>query len=462
MSIKLPTGHISMAKHSRTVKFSPILILYDVLYVPDFNYNLLSVSKLNSSLNNIVNFNGFQCLIQDKKTMRMIGSGDKREDLYYLNFDSKLACSASKTIHSNIPLPDSALWHFRLGHLSFSRMNFLKSCFPFVHVDCKATCDVCHFAKHKKLPFPDSCNKASKPFDLIHFDIWGPISVPSVHKHVYFLTVVDDYSRYTWLTLMKTKSETRQHVIDFITLIENHFNYNVKTVKSDNGPEFNIPQFYASKGILHQTSCVETPQQNARVERKHQHILNITRALLFQSHLPKSFWSYVAVHAVFIMNRVPSPLLQNQSPYFLLHKMQPDLHQLKVFGSLAYASTLQAHISKLASRARKCIFLGYKSGMKGVVLLDIHSMQIFVSRNVTHHESILPYQSHSSAIPWNYHTNIQSVSDISPAPKTEIVYDVSPLSLDSPPFNPDNISSPPPLPQPFYLNLLDSGLNQLI
>ena len=100
--------------------------------------------------------------------------------------------------------------------------------------------------------------------------------------------------------------------------------------------------------------------------------------------------------------------------------------------------------------------------MKGVVLLDIHSMQIFVSRNVTHHESILPYQSHSSAIPWNYHTNIQSVSDISPAPKTEIVYDVSPLSLDSPPFNPDNISSPPPLPQPFYLNLLYSGLNQLI
>jgi hypothetical protein len=103
--------------------------------------------------------------------MRMIGSSDKREDLYYLNLENKLACSASKTIHSNIPLPDSALWHFRLGHLSFSRMNLLKSSFPFVHVDSKATCDVCHFAKHRKLPFPDSGNKASKPFDLIHFDI---------------------------------------------------------------------------------------------------------------------------------------------------------------------------------------------------------------------------------------------------------------------------------------------------
>jgi len=101
--------------------------------------------------------------------------------------------------------------------------------------------------------------------------------------------------------------------------------------------------------------------------------LNITRAGLFQSNLSKTFWSYVVVHAIFIMNRVSSPLLQIRSPYFLLHKKLPDLHQLKVFGFLAFASTLQAHRSKFASRARKCVFLGYKSGMKGVLLLDIHS-----------------------------------------------------------------------------------------
>jgi len=220
----------------------------------------------------------------------------------------------------------------------------------------------------------------------------------------------------------------------------------VKIVRSDNGPEFTIPQFYASKGILHQTSCVETPQQNARVERKHQSILNITRALLFQSHLPKSFWSYAAVHAVFIMNKVHTPILQNQSPYFLMHKIQPDLHQLKVFGSLPYASTLQAHRSKLASRARKCIFLGYKSGMKGVVLLDIHSKQIFVSGNVTH-QCILPYHSNPSNISWNYHTNIflestsETVSDISPLPTYESAFAISLIPDNSPPPL-TNITSP--------------------
>jgi hypothetical protein len=217
------------------------------------------------------------------------------------------------------------------------------------------------------------------PFDLIHFDIWCPISISCIHKHSYFLTAIDDFSRYTWITLMKSKSETRQHVINFITLIENQHDCHVKIVRSDNGHEFIIPQFYASKGILYQTSCVETPQQNARVERKHQHILNITRALLFQSNLPKPFWSYATTHVVFIMNRVPSPILNNQSPYFLLHKKRFDLHQLKVFGSLAYASTIQSHRMKLDSGARKCVFLGFKSGMKGVILLDINSKQLFVS-----------------------------------------------------------------------------------
>jgi len=335
----------------------------------------------------------------------MIGSGERREELYYLTPPDKMGCSSSIVNSPSTLLPDSALWHFRLGHLSFSRMNTLHSKFPFVNVDSKATCDVCHFAKHRKHPFIPSCNKAKQPFELIHFDIWGPISIKSIHGHSYFLTAVNDFSRYTWLTLMKTKAKTIKHIVDFITLIENQFSCQVKIIRSDNGPEFLMPTFYSSKGILHQRSCVETPQQNARVERKHQHILNIVRALLFQSNLPKQFWSYAAIHAVLIMNRVTSPIIDNNTPYFLLHKQTPDLNQLKVFGSLVFSSTLQANRNKLASRARKCAFLGYKHGMKGVVLIDIHNKEIFVSRNVTHHENIFPYQPVSSPPLWHYYSN---------------------------------------------------------
>jgi hypothetical protein len=116
---------------------------------------------------------------------------------------------------------------------------------------------------------------------------------------------------------MKSKSETKLHVQNLIKLIETQFNVKTKCVRTDNGPEFFMNEFFAKTGIVHQTSCVETPQQNARVERKHQHILNIARALLFQSHLPKQFWSYAVTHAVFLMNRIPSPTLNNKSLVFL-------------------------------------------------------------------------------------------------------------------------------------------------
>jgi hypothetical protein len=114
------------------------------------------------------------------------------------------------------------------------------------------------------------------------------------------------------------------------------------------------------------------------------------------------------------MNRIPTPILQYQSPYFLLHNSDPDIHSLKVFGSLVFASTLQNHRSKLDLRARKCIFLGYKSGVMvmGAILLDIHSKNIFLSGNVTHHEHIFPYQSSLPKVPWDYHSSAHFDNDL--------------------------------------------------
>jgi len=183
--------------------------------------------------------------------------------------------------------------------------------------------------------------------------------------------------------LLKSKGEVRQYIQDFIKLIENQHSARVKAIRIDNGPEFAIPQFYASKGIVHQTSCVESPQKNGRVEGKHQHVPNVGRALLFQSKLPKQFWSYAILHATYIINRVPNTLLKNESPYFLLYNHIPNLHDLKVFGSLCYASTLHSHRTKLAPRARKCIFLDYKHGVKETVLLDL-TMNIYYHVNLLH------------------------------------------------------------------------------
>jgi hypothetical protein len=111
------------------------------------------------------------------------------------------------------------------------------------------------------------------------------------------------------------------------------------------------------------------------------------------------------------MNRIPAPNLQNKSPYTLLYNSVPDLTTLKVFGSLVFAFTLQSHRTKLDHRARKCIFLGYKPGVKGVVLLDLQNHSIFLSRDVTHHEHLFPYQSSSPKTPWQYHSTCPTPID---------------------------------------------------
>ncbi|KAK2375797.1 putative mitochondrial protein [Trifolium repens] len=452
MIIKLPNGDHVTTKISGTIVFSPWLSITGVLYVPTFNVNLISVSLLCQDAQCLVKFTNTTCTFQDQKSLKMIGSAERRDGLYYL-LQTNQTCASSN--HSNLQLfpsannaciPDSALWHFRLGHLSSSRLALLQSHFPFIHNNPNSVCDICHFAKHRKLPFVHSYHKANKFFDLIHFDIWGPISIKSVHHHSYFLTAVDDYSRYTWIILMKTKSEARQHVQNFIIFAETQHNCSVNSIRTDNGPEFIMPTYYASKGILHQSSCVETPQQNGRVERKHQQILNIGRALLIQSNLPKSFWSYAVSHAIYIMNRVPTPVLKNKSPYLLLYQVEPDMSSLKVFGSLAFASTLHSHRTKLDLRAKKCLFLGYKTGVKGVVLFDILNKTIFVSRDVTYHEHIFPYQSTSPKVPWDYNTSVVSSTPITIIHDSDVTLADKSLSSSCDPVPNSTTSEPTPVP----------------
>lgn len=97
--------------------------------------------------------------------------------------------------------------------------------------------------------------------------------------------------------------------------------------------------FFASVETLHQYSCVQTPQQNSVVERKHQHMLNVARSLLFQSKVPMKFWDECVLTTAFLINRTPMVLLSSKNPYSILHNTEADYSILRVFGCLAYAST---------------------------------------------------------------------------------------------------------------------------
>jgi len=82
------------------------------------------------------------------------------------------------------------------------------------------------------------------PFDMFHMDIWGPYSTPLIHMHTYFLTTVDDYSRYTLVSLLKGKFQVQSLVQNFIAYVERQHNVVIKIARTDNGPELALRAFF--------------------------------------------------------------------------------------------------------------------------------------------------------------------------------------------------------------------------
>ncbi|CAH9071582.1 unnamed protein product [Cuscuta epithymum] len=206
------------------------------------------------------------------------------------------------------------------------------------------------------------------------------------------MTLVDDFSRAVWVYLLRDKKEVYRFFLSFIATVEKQFEVPVKIVRSDNGTEFKcLLPYFEERGIIFQTSCIHTPQQNGRVERKHRHILNVARALMFQANVPILLWGECVLTAVHLINRTPSGLLDGRTPYEVLTGKTPDFHHLRVFGCLAFAHNVKTGGDKFLPRSRKCVFIGYPNGKKGWKMFHCDTEDIFVSRDVQFHEDVFPF-----------------------------------------------------------------------
>ena len=195
-------------------------------------------------------------------------------------------------------------------------------------------------------------------------------------------------------------------------MVERQFEKKVRVLRSDNGGEFMcLKSYFGKEGILHQTSCVYTPQQNGRAERKHRHILNVARSLMFQESIPIRFWGECLLAACHVINRTPSTLLQGKTPYEMLYGKTPDFSQLRVFGSLCFAHKQSRHKDKFGERSRRCVFVGYPFGQKGWRVYDIQKKEFFVSRDVVFNEYEFPFATLASdeSPPLTTHSSPQAV-----------------------------------------------------
>jgi len=182
--------------------------------------------------------------------------------------------------------------HCRLGHLSFKTLrNMFPSLFKNLDVE-QFHCEICEFTKHHRVSFPISDSRYVSPFTIIHSDIWGPYNIPNISKAKGFVTFIDDCTRMTWVYLLKRKSDVSHILPNFTNMIRNQFGVSIKGFRTDNGRDyFNqiLSPYFEKEWIIHQSFCVNTPQQNGLAERKNRHLLETTRALLFQHQVPKNY-----------------------------------------------------------------------------------------------------------------------------------------------------------------------------
>uniref|UniRef100_A0A2N9G0B3 Integrase catalytic domain-containing protein n=1 Tax=Fagus sylvatica TaxID=28930 RepID=A0A2N9G0B3_FAGSY len=364
------------------------LTLSDVLYLPEFPFNLLSVHKLTLALNCSVAFYPSHCEFQDLKTKRMIGGGFVKDGLYYFQPSSTSIPSA---LHStNSPYQ----WHCRLGHPSSVNLKHLVPTLP---TFSNFNCETCELSKHHRATFKlrtdDPC---LHPFELVHSDIWGPARTTGLCDARYFVTFIDDHSRLTWVYVLKDRSQLFSVFQSFYAEISNQFNAKLLAFRTDNAREYldsAFQQFLESRGIIHQTSCVRTPQQNGIAERKNGPILAIARALMLQMNVPKLFWADAVLTAAYLLNRMPSRILKGKSPFEMFFPgKNPFSVPPRVFGCVSFVHNHSPNRDKLDPRAHKCIFLGYSRTQKGYRCYSPSLRKHFVSADVTFFEDI-PYYS---------------------------------------------------------------------
>ena len=175
----------------------PFVPFTSVLYVPDYPFNLISINKLTRDLNCLITFFDNSITLQDRSTGRTIGIGHEFQGLFHLNSPS------SSTTFTSMDTP--LLIHSRLGHTNISKFQIMVPHFSSLS---SIECESCQFGKHTLVPFLRRLDQRTMSlFKLVHTDVWGPSRTKSTLGFQYFVTFIDDYSRCTWIFLMKTRAE---------------------------------------------------------------------------------------------------------------------------------------------------------------------------------------------------------------------------------------------------------------
>lgn len=316
------------------------LYLFQTLYVPSVSRNLVSLSKLDSVGYSFKFGNGCFSLL---KNYQFIGSGFSCDGLCKFKLDNLFA-EALLTVHHNIGTKRSMiyessafLWHKRLGHISKEMLERLmkNEILPSLDFTNLGVCVDCIKGKQTKQTKKGAI-RSSQLLEIVHTDICGPFDVPSLSGEKYFITFINDFSRYGYIYLLHEKSQALNALEVYITEVERQLDRKVKIIRSDRGGEYYrkynesrqcpgpFAKFLEKHGICAQYTMPGTPQRNGVAERHNRTLMEMVRSMLSNTSLPLSLWMHALKTAGYLLNRVPSKVVPKKH-FELWTRRKPSL-----------------------------------------------------------------------------------------------------------------------------------------
>ncbi|KAK8656122.1 hypothetical protein V6N13_108681 [Hibiscus sabdariffa] len=231
-----------------------------------------------------------------------------------------------------------------------------------------------------KAPFNGKGERASDLLGLIHSDVCGPMNTQAIGGFHYFITFIDDFSRYGYIYLMRHKSEALEKFKEFRNEVQNQHGKSIKALRSDRGGEYLSHEFdelLKECGIVSQLTPPGTPQWNGVSERRNRTLLDMVRSMMSHSDLSISFWGHALETAAFTLNRVQSKSVQ-KTPHEMWTRKRPSMSFMKIWGCKAYVKHQMS--TKLEPKFHKCTFVGYPKETKGYYFYNHKENKVFVAR----------------------------------------------------------------------------------
>ena len=376
-----------------------VVTLTDVLLVPEIRKNLVSGPILCKK--------GFKLVFESDmfiltKAGMYVGKGYLTEGLFKLNVLVTNTMNNNK--NTSVYIVDSfVLWHARLGHVnnrSIYRMVNLNL-LPKFDVNIHNKCETCTESKFARQSFKSVQERSNELLSLIHSDLCDFKAIPSRGGKNYFITFIDDYSKYCYVYLLHSKDEALNSFKTYKAEVENQLEKKIKVIRSDRGGEYEsatFSDFCAQYGIVHQTTAPYTPEQNGVAERKNRTLREMINSMLNSSGLPHNLWGEALLTANFILNRIPFKN-SNKSPYEVWKGRLPSYKMIKIWGCLAKVIIPLPKRTKLSPKTIDCVFIGFANASAAYRFLvyksevhDIHVNTILESIDAEFFEDVLPYK----------------------------------------------------------------------